>query len=102
MALTPVRPFLGSTWSPPSSEPSMGARTYDTYDWFLGSVTLFQPSTKSCAVTSRLTGAWNMTPFLRWNVQVCESLVSQLEAMQGTASISPLAFIWYLTRPSKT
>ena len=43
-----------------------------------------------------------MTPFLRWNVQVCESVVSQLSAMLGTASISPLSFIWYLTRPSKT
>jgi hypothetical protein len=43
-----------------------------------------------------------MTPFLRWKVQVWESVVSQLSAMEGWDTISPLSFMTYLVRPSKT
>ncbi len=53
-------------------------------------------------MTSRLTGAEYMTPCLRLKVQVCESVVSQLSAMHGSATISPLSFMTYLARPSKT
>ena len=71
---------------------------------FLGLATAFQLATQSAALTSRLTGGWNMTPCLRWKVKTFASgLTSTLVARSGTVSIvAPSAATWYLYRPSKT
>ena len=67
----------------------MGARMYATYDWFSGSVTRVHESTKSWAVTGRPTGDWNVTPVLRWKVQVCPSADSHFSAMSGSVASTP-------------
>ena len=64
-------------------------------------MTRVHESTKSCAVTGRLTGAWNVTPVRRWKIHVCASLDSHDSAMPALVVSTPSSSTQRV-RPSNT
>ena len=65
-------------------------------------MTLVHESTKSWAVTGRLTGDWNVTPVLRWKIHVWASVDSHFSAMSGSVPSTPSSLRTHFVSPWNT